>query len=150
VSTATVDWSHVAGDLLALMRGRLFMTVTEGAKILDVDPRTLRRSIEANDCPHVRVSGTIRIPVGPFLRWAGIDLEDAEAGAGTPATANDDLATTRKIDRPVDNELNGYSDGTESGVWQHARGRRPAACPAARAYGAQRSGPAARDQTQLG
>jgi excisionase family DNA binding protein len=79
VSTATVDWSHVASDLLALMRGRLFMTVTEGAKILDVDPRTLRRAIESGGCPHVRISGTVRIPVGPFLRWAGIDLEDSEA-----------------------------------------------------------------------
>jgi hypothetical protein len=97
MSTTTVDWSHVTSDLPALIRGRLFITVTEGAKILDVDPRTLRRSIEANACPQVRVSGTIRIPVGPFLRWAGIDLEDTEAGAGTPASANDDPATKRKI-----------------------------------------------------
>ena len=63
------------------------MTVKESAQLLDVDPRTLRRSIEAGECPHVRVSGTIRIPVGPFLRWAGTDLEDSEAGATTAAFA---------------------------------------------------------------
>jgi excisionase family DNA binding protein len=58
--------------------GRLFTTVTEAAKVLDVDPRTLRRSIEAGECPAVRISDTVRIPVPAFLRWAGIDLEDSE------------------------------------------------------------------------
>lgn len=81
------DWSPVAGDLLAMIRGRLFITVTEGAKLLELDTRTL--SIEAGECPHVKVNGTIRIPVQGFARWAGIDLdrEDSEAGAVTPASA---------------------------------------------------------------
>jgi excisionase family DNA binding protein len=71
--------------------GRLFTTVTEAAKVLDVDPRTLRRSIEAGECPAVRISDTVRIPVPAFLRWAGIDLEDSEGElpgspiASTPA-----------------------------------------------------------------
>jgi hypothetical protein len=92
-------WSYVAGDLLAMTRGRLFITVTEGARLLELDPRTLRRSIEAHECPHVKINGTIRIPVHGFARWAGLDIdgEDSEAGAVTPASANDQPAAARKV-----------------------------------------------------
>ncbi len=31
------------------LRGRLFLTMTEAAKLLDVDPRTLRRSLGVDD-----------------------------------------------------------------------------------------------------
>jgi excisionase family DNA binding protein len=61
---------------------RMFLNVTEAAQLLQVDPRTLRRSIDAGECPHVRVSGVVRVPVPAFLQWAGIDLENSEA-AGT-------------------------------------------------------------------
>jgi excisionase family DNA binding protein len=63
------------------------MTVREGAEVLGVDPRTLRRSIEAGECPHVRVSGSVRIPVAAFLKWAGIDLEDSEGEPGSSPVA---------------------------------------------------------------
>jgi excisionase family DNA binding protein len=69
--------------------GKYFMTVKEGAQLLDVDPRTLRRSIEAGECPHVRVSGSVRIPVAAFLRWAGIDLEDSEAAPDQRGSRSD-------------------------------------------------------------
>ena len=64
---------------------RLFLNVTEAAQLLQVDPRTLRRSIEAGECPHVRISGTVRIPVPAFLQWAGIDLENSECRGHYPA-----------------------------------------------------------------
>jgi excisionase family DNA binding protein len=80
----------------AQLIGRLFTTVTEAAKILEVDPRTLRRSIEAGECPAVRISDTVRIPVGPFLRWAGIDLEASEAPTATDeATAPTQLSLAK-------------------------------------------------------
>jgi excisionase family DNA binding protein len=85
---SAVDWSPVGGDLLAIVRGRLFMTVGEGARLLELDPRTLRRSIEAGECPHVRISGSVRIPVAAFLKWVGIDFEDSEGEPGSPPVAS--------------------------------------------------------------
>lgn len=41
---------HLTRDALPDdLRGRLFLTVTQAAKLLDVDPRTLRRALDAAD-----------------------------------------------------------------------------------------------------
>jgi excisionase family DNA binding protein len=69
------------------LMGRLFITVTEAAKILELDPRTLRRSIEAGECPAVRISDTVRVPLPAFLRWAGIDLETSSEAAPAKSAA---------------------------------------------------------------
>jgi hypothetical protein len=76
--------THSTPAPLQELQSRLFLTRKEAAQLLELDPRTLGRSIEAGGCPHVRVSGVIRIPTVAFLRWAGIDLEtDSEAPSAT-------------------------------------------------------------------
>jgi excisionase family DNA binding protein len=47
-------------------RDRLFLTVTEAAELMRVDPRTLRRALEAGQVPGVRVGNVWRIPVEKF------------------------------------------------------------------------------------
>jgi excisionase family DNA binding protein len=74
---------------------RMFLNVTEAAQLLQVDPRTLRRSIDAGECPHVRVSGVVRVPVPAFLQWAGIDLETAKPRAPTAAIASRPTTRTK-------------------------------------------------------
>ena len=71
----------MTGPTLEELRTWIFATLPEMAAVVRTDQRTLRRSIEAGECPHVRIHGTVRIPVGPFLRWAGIDLETSEASS---------------------------------------------------------------------
>lgn len=39
------------------LRGKLFLTITEAAKLLDVDPRTLRRSLGIDDQLKAEVTG---------------------------------------------------------------------------------------------
>jgi hypothetical protein len=75
--------------MLEELRSKIFATVPEIAAVMRTDQRTLRRSIEIGGCPHVRINGTVRIPVPAFLRWSGLDLgpEDSGAGIGTPASA---------------------------------------------------------------
>jgi excisionase family DNA binding protein len=100
------------------LMGRLFITVTEAAKILELDPRTLRRSIEAGECPAIRISGTVRIPLPAFLRWAGIDLEDSEGEPGSSPIA----PTPTPLKRLV------YRNDSPPAAWRQApeRGRRGA------------------------
>lgn len=47
-------------------RDRLFLTVTEVAALMRVDPRTVRRAIEAGQIPATRVGQIWRIPVEKF------------------------------------------------------------------------------------
>jgi excisionase family DNA binding protein len=81
---------------VSALRARLFITRKEAAELLNLDPRTLGRSIEAGECPYVRVSGVIRIPTPPFLRWAGIDLENSEAEPASSAVASSPTPTPTK------------------------------------------------------
>jgi len=75
------------------LRSKIFATVPEIAAVMRTDQRTLRRSIEIGGCPHVRINGTVRIPVPAFLRWSGLDLEDSEA----PSATEDAAAPTLRL-----------------------------------------------------
>jgi excisionase family DNA binding protein len=81
--------THSTRAPLQELQGRLFLTRKEAAQLLELDPRTLGRSIEAGECPHVRVSGVIRIPTAAFLTWAGIDLENSEAAVSIRGIRSD-------------------------------------------------------------
>lgn len=59
------------------LAGRLFCTVPEAAKVLELDPRTLRRAIASGDFPAVSVAGTWRVPVAKLLALAGLDDDAA-------------------------------------------------------------------------
>ncbi|MFC0623215.1 helix-turn-helix domain-containing protein [Kribbella deserti] len=50
---------------------RLFLKVSEVAKLLRADPRTVRRGIEEGVIPAVRIGSTIRIPTEAFLNLLG-------------------------------------------------------------------------------
>jgi excisionase family DNA binding protein len=67
------------------LRGRIFCTVPEAAELLEVDPRTLRRAIDAGEFPAVKISGSVRIPVAKLLALAGVDPEPATDHPGAPA-----------------------------------------------------------------
>lgn len=64
------------------LRGRLFCTVPEAAQVLELDPRTLRRAIEAGDFPAVRVHGTVRVAVAHLLTLAGLEDEVTDDSPG--------------------------------------------------------------------
>jgi excisionase family DNA binding protein len=91
--------THSTPAPLQELRGRLFLTRKEAAQLLELDPRTLGHSIEAGECPHVRVSGVIRIPTAAFLRWAGIDLENSGAASATDTATRSDLRPLKAINR---------------------------------------------------
>ena len=59
------------------LEGRLFVTVTELAALMQLDPRTVRRGIEDGSIPSIRVGRSTRIPV-PKIR-ALIGLADPTA-----------------------------------------------------------------------
>ena len=59
------------------LEGRLFVTVTELAALMQLDPRTVRRGIEDGSIPSIRVGRSTRIPV-PKIR-ALIGLVDSTA-----------------------------------------------------------------------
>ncbi len=59
------------------LEGRLFLTVTELAALMQLDPRTVRRGIEDGSIPSIRVGRSTRIPV-PKIR-ALIGLVDPTA-----------------------------------------------------------------------
>ena len=59
------------------LEGRLFVTVTELAALMQLDPRTVRRGIEDGSIPSIRVGRSTRIPV-PKIR-ALIGLVDPTA-----------------------------------------------------------------------
>lgn len=61
------------------LAGRLFCLVPEAAQVLELDPRTLRRAIEAGEFPAVKISGSWRIPVAKLLELAGLTASDVEA-----------------------------------------------------------------------
>lgn len=68
------------------LRGRLFCSVPEAAQLLELDPRTLRRAIDAGDFPAVRVAGTVRVPVARLLALAGLEDEPPDQ-LGAPAAS---------------------------------------------------------------
>ena len=55
------------------LEGRLFMTVTELAALMKLDPRTVRRGIEDGSIPAVRVGRSTRIPVPKVRALMGLD-----------------------------------------------------------------------------
>ena len=63
----------------AAHQGALFATTTETAAILNHDPRTVRKAIDAGEIPSVRVGSTRRVPVTWILAQAGVS---ADGGAG--------------------------------------------------------------------
>jgi excisionase family DNA binding protein len=73
VRTAAVRTLRTQADL----EGRLFVTVTELAALMQLDPRTVRRGIEDGSIPSIRVGRSTRIPV-PKIR-ALIGLVDPTA-----------------------------------------------------------------------
>lgn len=58
---------------------RLFLTVTDVARLLACDPRTVRQGIAAGTIPSVRIGNTIRIPAASFYALAGIPPETGGA-----------------------------------------------------------------------
>jgi excisionase family DNA binding protein len=73
VTTAAARTLRTQADL----EGRLFLTVTELAALMQLDPRTVRRGIEDGSIPSIRVGRSTRIPV-PKIR-ALIGLVDPTA-----------------------------------------------------------------------
>jgi len=73
VRTAAARTLRTQADL----EGRLFLTVTELAALMQLDPRTVRRGIEDGSIPSIRVGRSTRIPV-PKIR-ALIGLVDPTA-----------------------------------------------------------------------
>jgi len=73
VRTADARTLRTQADL----EGRLFVTVTELAALMQLDPRTVRRGIEDGSIPSIRVGRSTRIPV-PKIR-ALIGLVDPTA-----------------------------------------------------------------------
>jgi hypothetical protein len=76
------------------------ITIGEYAATFLVDERTARRSIREGQLRALQIGDTWRIVVAPLLRQCGllddataepgpgIDLENSEAGVGTPASAS--------------------------------------------------------------
>lgn len=67
------------------LRGRVFIPVPEAAQVFEVDPRTLRRGIEAGEIPAVKIAGSWRLPVAKLLALASVDDEPATDQPGAPA-----------------------------------------------------------------
>lgn len=59
----------------AALDGRLFLTVAEFARVARMDPRTVRRGIDADEIPAVRMGRTIRIPVPKVRAMLGLPEE---------------------------------------------------------------------------
>jgi excisionase family DNA binding protein len=68
--------------VLSAIGSKLFLTVPEVSDFTRVDQRTLRRAIEDNQIPAVRIGNTVRIPTAAFLRLAAINPEDETAPVG--------------------------------------------------------------------
>ena len=54
------------------LEGRLFLTVTELAALMQLDPRTVRRGIEDGSIPSIRVGRSTRIPVPKIRALIGL------------------------------------------------------------------------------
>ena len=70
--TAPVTWQPDAAGALKRIAGRLFATTTECAVILGYDVRTVRKGIEEETIPAVRVGTTYRIPVAWIRQQARV------------------------------------------------------------------------------
>lgn len=75
-----VTWAPSAAEALKRIDGRLFATTTEAAAILNYDPRTIRKAIDAGEIPSIRVAGTRRVPVSWIKEQARL-ATDGGAGA---------------------------------------------------------------------
>jgi excisionase family DNA binding protein len=65
------------------LNGRWFVTITEAAAILEIDPRTVRRAIDRGDVPAVRVGQQYRVPAAWLREHAGLAPADGPiASAG--------------------------------------------------------------------
>lgn len=54
------------------LEGRLFLTVAELAKLMSLDPRTVRRGIAEGTVPVVRLGTSVRIPVPKVREMLGL------------------------------------------------------------------------------
>jgi excisionase family DNA binding protein len=68
VRTAAARTLRTQADL----EGRLFVTVTELAALMQLDPRTVRRGIEDGSIPSIRVGRATRIPVPKIRALIGL------------------------------------------------------------------------------
>jgi len=68
VRTAAARTLRTQADL----EGRLFVTVTELAALMQLDPRTVRRGIEDGSIPSIRVGRSTRIPVPKIRALLGL------------------------------------------------------------------------------
>ena len=101
-------WGLMTACTVANTGNRLFLRVSEVAELLEVDPRTVRRAIDENDLPAVRVGQTIRIPAAEFFAWARLTPDSSEAGPASPATAS----PLRPSDQPEGAHHDGDPDTT--------------------------------------
>jgi hypothetical protein len=72
----------------AQLRSRVVISVPEYAATFDADERTVRRAIREGQIQALQIGDIWRIPVAPLLRQCGLDLENSDAGGGTPANAS--------------------------------------------------------------
>ena len=73
--------SSPAQFTLADLAGRDFATVAEAARVLHVDPRTVRRAIASGDIPATRVGSDYRLPV----LWLRARAQGVAGSLGKPA-----------------------------------------------------------------
>jgi excisionase family DNA binding protein len=78
---APITWSPSAAEALKRLVGRLFATTTETAAILNHDPRTIRKAIDAGEIPSVRVGATRRVPVAWIREQARIGTDGGPTAA---------------------------------------------------------------------
>ena len=66
---------------------RLFLTVTDVARLLECDPRTVRAGVAAGTIPSIRIGNTIRIPSARFYaEVAGIPTDGGDMPNATAPT----------------------------------------------------------------
>ena len=81
-------------ELLATPRA--VITVTECARLLEVDPRTVSAAITAGEIPSVRLGRRVLIPVRRLLPLLIDDPQtDSEAGPASPTIATTDASKER-------------------------------------------------------
>jgi len=105
--------------LLDDLRGRLFLKVAEVAELMNVDPRTVRRAIDAGGIQAVRTASAVRVPAAPFWLQCGLDpqtLQPLALGEHQPGTETQNEADLAPVDLADDHPALGAHRDPESAL----------------------------------